>query len=257
MNFGKRILVLVPHPDDEIVMCGAAIGRARAVGAAVHALYLTTGCIARENLWAWQRFNHAENLRARRIEGEQVAAMRGILPVAWSDRPTRAVWRNLPRVWQEVQDAIKKIDADQIWVPAYEGGHIDHDATNGLASALKGKIQVVEFAAYNWNHGKTQAQTFPLASDRDFSLFLTTEEKEFKKICLANYISEQKNLSYIGTAQESCRPLFDYDYTKPPHPGTLWYARFHWVPFHHPRIDRTTPQQVSRAITDFLAAHAA
>jgi LmbE family N-acetylglucosaminyl deacetylase len=27
---GRRILVLVPHPDDEVVGCAAAIGRARA-----------------------------------------------------------------------------------------------------------------------------------------------------------------------------------------------------------------------------------
>src|SRR5690349_16650698 len=47
----RRILVLAPHPDDEIVACGIAALRARAAGARVFVLYLTTGVPAREALW--------------------------------------------------------------------------------------------------------------------------------------------------------------------------------------------------------------
>ena len=41
--FGQRILILVPHPDDEVVAGCAAIGRAQAAGAKIFALYLTHG----------------------------------------------------------------------------------------------------------------------------------------------------------------------------------------------------------------------
>jgi LmbE family N-acetylglucosaminyl deacetylase len=53
--FGRRILVLVPHPDDEVVGVAAAIARARADGARLFALYLGHGCLSRETLWPWQR----------------------------------------------------------------------------------------------------------------------------------------------------------------------------------------------------------
>ena len=43
----RRILILAPHPDDEIVACGIAALRARAAGARVFVLYLTTGIPAR------------------------------------------------------------------------------------------------------------------------------------------------------------------------------------------------------------------
>src|SRR5205823_9796815 len=51
----RRILVLAPHPDDEIVACGIAALRARAAGAQVFVLYLTTGVPVRGVLWPWQR----------------------------------------------------------------------------------------------------------------------------------------------------------------------------------------------------------
>ena len=38
--FGKRILIIIPHPDDEVVGCTAAIARAQAQGARIYAIYL-------------------------------------------------------------------------------------------------------------------------------------------------------------------------------------------------------------------------
>ena len=55
----RRILVLAPHPDDEIVACGIAAWRARQVGARVFVLYLTSGVPAPEALWAWQQAGRA------------------------------------------------------------------------------------------------------------------------------------------------------------------------------------------------------
>ena len=71
----RRILVLAPHPDDEIVACGIAISRARAADARVFVLYLTTGIPAPEALWAWQRAGYAERLSLRRAEAHAAAAL--------------------------------------------------------------------------------------------------------------------------------------------------------------------------------------
>ena len=38
-----RVLILAPHPDDEVVACGLATIRARAAGTPVFVLYLTSG----------------------------------------------------------------------------------------------------------------------------------------------------------------------------------------------------------------------
>jgi len=64
--FDKRILIVIPHPDDEVVGCAAAIARAQAQGARVYGIYLGHGCLRREALWPWQGSGYQRRV-ARRI----------------------------------------------------------------------------------------------------------------------------------------------------------------------------------------------
>lgn len=77
---------------------------------------------------------------------------------------------------------------------------------------------------------------------------LAAEEAAWKRGLLALYASERGNLRHIRVEQEALRPLPRHDYARPPHAGTLFYARFQWVPFRHPRIDFTRPEEVCRAL---------
>ncbi|MDD4616959.1 MAG: PIG-L family deacetylase [Alphaproteobacteria bacterium] len=250
--FGKRILILAAHPDDEVVGCAACIGRARTQGASVSVLYLTDGCIARETLWPWQRKRHARRVERRRNEAEDAATAMGILPVGWGVRSARELWPQLPQVFGEVQTAIAQFRPDQIWVPAYEGGNPDHDGLNAVGAKLKQRLSVLEFSEYNFFEGKVRSQTFAATDESTQVVSLTPAEKAFKKSMLEIYESERGNLSAICTHQETYRPLANYDYSLPPHQGTLGYTRFQWVPFRHPRVDFTLPEEVSKAIVSFL-----
>ena len=250
--FGQRILILVPHPDDEVVACAAAIGQARAAGAKIFALYLTTGCLALRNLWPWQRKQYSQRIMRRRQEAQQVAKLLGIAPTAWSSRPARQLWRQLPKALQEVDSIITRHQIDQLWVPAYEGGNADHDGLNAIGALFSPHLSVLEFAEYNWKGGAVNSQTFPYPSADVRTILLTPDEQRLKRQCLQLYASEQQNLSYVGVTRESFRPIATYDYRKPPHPGVLWYTRFHWVPFRHPGVDFTTSSMVCRAISCLL-----
>jgi LmbE family N-acetylglucosaminyl deacetylase len=251
--FGKRILVLVAHPDDEVVACAASIAQARAQGAAVLSLYLTNGCLAQDVLWPWQRKHYDGFVATRRAEAEQAATALGLLPVGWAARPARALWRELPQVFAEVQAALTQYRPDQIWVPAYEGGNPDHDALNAVGSKLKTRLSVLEFAEYNFFGGKPQSQAFVSPDDTVHVTHLTPDERAAKLAAMKIYASEAGNLSAIGVERESCRPLASYNYAQPPHQGKLWYTRFAWVPFRHPRVDFTAAAEVSAAIAAFLA----
>ena len=147
---------------------------------------------------------------------------------------------------------IEACKADQIWAPAYEGGNPDHDALNALASLFSDQISVLEFAEYNFLGGRAQAQQFPHPRGDERTLALTPEEQRQKSALLQIYASERQNLGYVGVIRECWRKLGAYDYSLPPHPGQLWYARFQWVPFRHPRVDFTRPAEVSHAILAHL-----
>ena len=150
-----------------------------------------------------------------------------------------------------MQAAVERVRPDQIWVPAYEGGNPDHDALNAVGAGFKGRMSLLEFAEYNYFGGKARSQSFISSDETTRTITLTPDERKAKHAALRLYASEQGNLSAIEVDQESYRPLAAYDYGQPPHQGTLWYTRFQWVPFRHPRVDFTQPAEVSRAIMAF------
>jgi LmbE family N-acetylglucosaminyl deacetylase len=233
----RRILVLAPHPDDEIVACGIAAMRARAAGARVFVLYLTTGIPAREALWPWQRPGYAKRLRRRRDEAWAAAASVGFEPIGFADRPSRRLRQGLDAAAAEIERSIAVCDAEALWVPAFEGGHQDHDAANAVAARFCARLPVHEFAAYNFAGGQVRANRFADQCAGEHAIEASAEEMALKRRALACYASERGNLRHIGVTHEAWRPLPSHDYGAPPHPGRLFRERFHWVPFRHPRID--------------------
>lgn len=230
----------------------AAIGRAQAEGAKLYALYLTHGCIAPEVRWPWDRSKHDQHVGRRRDEAMRAAKLLKLIPAGWSSRPARSLWQHLPAVSTDITKAVAEHQIDQIWTPAYEGGNADHDVVSALVSRLTPAVSVLEFAEYNFAGGRAHSQEFPALNGSEQVIQLTEAERELKKQALEIYQSERGNLSYVKTERECFRPLAGYDYSQPPHDGTLWYARFQWVPFRHPRVDFTNPLEVCQAITRFM-----
>jgi LmbE family N-acetylglucosaminyl deacetylase len=245
---GKRILLLVPHPDDEVVGCAIALRRAATQRARIFALYLTTGVPAPEILWPWQRRRHAALVARRRAEAMAAAARLAITPVGFQPWPTRTLKAHLGEAEALIERAVAEHAIDTIWVPAWEGAHQDHDVANFLAAGFAGRLPVREFAEYNLAGGRPRSQRFPAENGSEEIIALGPAERRLKRELLALYRSERGNLRHVGTEIESLRPLDRYDYARPPHAGRLFYQRFQWVPFRHPRIDFDRPEAVCGAL---------
>jgi LmbE family N-acetylglucosaminyl deacetylase len=248
-----RILVLVPHPDDEVVGCGVALRRAVAMGASPFALYLTTGVPEAKNLWPWQRRGYADRIARRRAEARQAAGLVGLTQAGFLDWPARSLKSHLAAALGVIRAAIAAHGIELLWVPAWEGAHQDHDTTNFLASRLAAECPAVEFAEYNYAGGRVRSGSFGIADGTEEVLTLTPEEVLWKRSLLACYESERGNLAHIRTSTEALRPLGRHDYSRRPHDGTLFYERFQWVPFRHPRIDFERPETLCRAFEAYSA----
>jgi LmbE family N-acetylglucosaminyl deacetylase len=254
--YAPRILVLIPHPDDEVVGCCAAIARAKGEGCQVFGLYLSHGYLSRDTVWPWQRKGHAKRVETRLGEAAAVARLLHIRPVGWGrTRAARQIWTDLPAVKAEIDAAIERCEPEAIWVPAYEGGNPDHDALNAVASLYTERYPVYEFAEYNFESGRLHAPGLPPRPEDEklIRLSLSASEQALKQKALKLYKSERGNLRYfLKSIEEQFRPLPRHDYTRPAHEGALWYTRHQWVPFKHPRVDFSKPEDVSKAIGTFL-----
>lgn len=250
----RRILLLIPHPDDEVVGCAAAIARARADGAAVFGLYLTTGLPPAEALWRGQRRRYDEYVARRRQEALGAAAALGVEPVGFAARPSRTLKAELRAARGEIEAALQRCAADAVWVSAWEGGHQDHDVANFLAARLADRVPVTEYAEYNYAGGAVRSQRFPRETGAETVLRLSASEAAAKRGLLALYRSERGNLAHIRTEMESLRPLPRHDYAAAPHDGMLFRERFHWLPLRHPRVDFDATGTVIAALMNFAAA---
>lgn len=241
------ILVLAPHPDDEVVGFSAQIGRARTAGARVAILWLTDGVPSADLLWPWQRSARPRRVALRTAEAMSAARLLGVEAIGPLPIATRRLKEDFAIARKAISDALLRLQPDALWVPAYEGGHQDHDVASFLAAGFRHQVPVFEAPLYNFAGRQVNSQRF-IGPDCGTVITLTPEEQDHKRQQLAAYGSEGGNLDYVRCDHEALRPQAAYDYSKPPHAGLTFYQRFQWVPFRHPRIDFTTPAEVCVAI---------
>ena len=252
---GRRILLLAPHPDDEAVGCAALISRAQAQGATILVLCLTTGVPAAEQLWRWQRGSYAARVARRRREAAQAAAMLATEAAGFLPWPARRLRWHLDETSAAIARLVAERGIDTLWAPAWEGAHQDHDAANVIAAGFRDRISVWEYAAYTFAGGTVRAQSFVVATGGEDVLRLDAAAAVRKRAVLALYASERGNLRHIGFAQESLRPLPERDYSRLPHPRPLFWERFQWVPFRHPRVDADPPEVVYDSLAAWAGRH--
>jgi LmbE family N-acetylglucosaminyl deacetylase len=251
-----RILLLIPHPDDEVVGAATMIARHRAAGDQFFGLYLTSGVPAPDQLWRWDRKGRAARVRRRRDEARAAAAMLGIEPVGFSDWPSRTLKSHLAPAAAWIERLLAEHAIAALWVAAWEGGHQDHDAANFLAAQTAKGRPVREFAEYNSGGGMARWNRFAATNGSETVLQLTSEEIRSKRRLLAVYRSEKHNLAGAKLGTESHRPLPGHDYRRPPHDGKLWREAYHWVGrlVRHPRVDFEPSRDIYAVLQGFLSA---
>jgi len=249
-NFIKKmnnILVVAPHPDDEIVGLGITIRKLLKKRKKISIFFPTNGVVSKNQMWFWERNQYKHLVSIRKKEMRKSLKILGVDSFYYQDIPTRTLKERISQTYEKIRKIIKIKKIDTIFCPAYEGGHQDHDITNFICSRFKRKIQVFEFAEYNFFKRKINVNKFIKSLNKEKIIILNENEKLYKKKLLAVYASEKKNLSFLSPNVESYRKITCYDYVKPPHKGTLFYRRFSFFSW-HPRVDSDNPLKVCNLI---------
>ena len=226
-----RTLVLVAHPDDEAIGCGALLGRLTSSVVA----FATDG--APRDAAFWREYESRETYaRTRQEEALRVAAFVGVEEIRFlSDDDHSLIDQelvyNLSAALDGLRRIVSQIRPDTLLTLAYEGGHPDHDCCNFMASivARESQLPAWEMPLYHRSaDGEIRRQRFLAERGGEFICNLSPAEQTKKQAMLALYRSQREVLKEFSCTQERFRMLQAYDYGRPPHIGILNYEAWDW-----------------------------
>lgn len=238
-----RLLIVLAHPDDEVLALGARLERL----SESRILTLTDGAPADGNdafhhgfqsLADYRKARHAELLAALAHAGvpADVAAPFSALPPVPDQR---AAW-HLEELTRGLLTVLGEFSPEAVLTHPYEGGHPDHDACAFVVhTALRIRranpneaAEPLLLEAPFYHHGENgcmrTGQFLPPECSPSLSLQLSPEEQTNKRARLACFRSQAETLSQFGTESESFRVAPAYDFSQPPHKGKLLYECYPW-----------------------------
>jgi LmbE family N-acetylglucosaminyl deacetylase len=113
-----RLLVIAPHPDDEVLGCGGTIARLAAQGDEVHVAVVTRGCPP--------AFTEEMTERVR-SEAKAAHACLGVCETHWLDLPAAQISETShSSVNASLQALLKAVRPDTLLIPFVGDVHMDH-----------------------------------------------------------------------------------------------------------------------------------
>lgn len=226
---GSRVAVVVAHPDDETIGCGALLQRL----SGVHVVVVTDGAPRDLQDAHWHGFETAEDYAAARSRElhnvMQVADVRQIIQFGVPDQ--QAVL-NLAQITQRLQRILADRRTRIVLTHAYEGGHPDHDAVAFCVHQAVRRappLGIVEVPLYRATETGAVHQSFASAAGIEPVVTdLTAEEQRHKREMFAKYVTQTDVLAGFSLAAEVFRIAPHYDFTKPPNGGRVLYDREKW-----------------------------
>lgn len=120
----RRALVIAPHPDDEILVCGGTVARLTDAGARVTVLLTTSGDASLTDL---PRSEIAVRREAEALAACAAIGVHDVRPLRLPDGELAGEQAQLRAAFEAVVDAT---EPDLVLLPWFGDGHRDHQAVN-------------------------------------------------------------------------------------------------------------------------------
>lgn len=130
---GKKVLVLAPHPDDEVIGCGGTLYKHAIAGDHVVVAIMADG--RQGSHFCTERGRALVDRRKR--EAEEACALLGLSELVFLDHPDARL-STRPSAVDEITSLLERLHPDTLYVTSFLDAHTDHRATFDIAvSALE------------------------------------------------------------------------------------------------------------------------
>jgi LmbE family N-acetylglucosaminyl deacetylase len=177
----NNILVLAPHPDDDVIGCGGILGIYQKMGAKITIAYMTDGRKGNP------KYDENTLVLQRREEAKKATAVLGIDKLTFFDNRDTELSAT-PKTVKELQDILHEVKPEAVFLPFLLDNHHDHRATNDILikSSLTYKAPLTCYGYEIWT---------PIATPN--FLVNITDEIEVKRQAIEQHHS-QTELCYIA-----------------------------------------------------------
>lgn len=230
-----RIMIVVAHPDDEVIGAGITLS----TFPVVHVVYVTNGAppsVEKANQAGFRTVQEYSD--ARRKESTTALSLAGVASqniarLGFLDSVTTYTMKPLVH---EILRAIEQIKPSLIITHPYEGGHPDHDTTCLCVHLARDyahryeytdeKIPIVEMTSYFVASGQMVASQFIDEGGDSVTIPLEKSQQNLKRMMLECHESQAYLLNIFPVETERFRVARAYDFTKPPAGGYFSYDMY-------------------------------
>ena len=228
-----RTAIVVAHPDDETIGCGAQLPRFPDLTV----IHVTDGAPKNGADAAALGFAGPDDYRAaRRRELEAAMAVAGVAAERLHalDWPDQEASFNLAAIATDLVGRLA--DTEVVLTHAYEGGHPDHDsvafavhAACRLLAVRGGSPALVDMPLYRLGDADWAVQSFiPDPRVPETIVELGPEASTLKRAMFAAFLSQGHVLPRFSLQAEPFRLAPRYDFRRLPNNGALLYERLEW-----------------------------
>jgi N-acetylglucosamine malate deacetylase 2 len=227
------ILIVIAHPDDETIGCGALVGRfPRAM-----IVLVTDG--APYSMADANRLGYSSREAYAAARSAEVASALAIAGVPKRRTmsfcvPDQGAAFALETLVQRLERLLP--NAPVVLTHAFEGGHPDHDAVSFAVHMACARIRrarhapdIVEMPFYRASGKEWALQNFmPVDGAAEICIDLCRDEQQVKSEMVAAHVSQRDVLGRFRLDRECFRIAPDYDFRRLPNGGSLLYERYDW-----------------------------